>query len=185
MKLSAIKRNRAVIFVFLLLNILAWEDCLSKSKTVLDMLGKNVSLVTKYSYRTIDIDSDQKTDSLPKYTVAQYSIKATESDMILYFYKLVKVEHYFPTIIPHFLFDEVTFSEDEDYTPVFPNGFVKLINKGNTVNLIIIYPHSTDIESILSKLIVDERDIQDICSFPVAEKMNIQSDMIVLPLMDY
>lgn len=179
------KTNRIVMFVFLLLNIFTWENALSKSKTVLECIGKNVNLVTKYSYRTIDIDSAQKTDSMPKYTVAQYSLKATDSDLILYFYKLAKVRNYWLTANPQLLFDEVTFDEDEDLTPVFPNSFFKLIRKGSTVTLIIIYPYSTEIESILSKLIVSERDLSHVSAFPVIKNLNIQSDTIVLPLMDY
>lgn len=180
------KTNRIVMFVFLLLNIFTWENALSwKPKTVLDCIGKNVNLVTKYSYRTIDIDSAQKTDSMPKYTVAQYSLKATDSDLILYFYKLAKVRNYWLTANPQLLFDEVTFDEDEDLTPVFPNSFFKLIRKGSTVTLIIIYPYSTEIESILSKLIVSERDLSHVSAFPVIKNLNIQSDTIVLPLMDY
>lgn len=187
MKSSTIKTktNRIVMFVFLLLNIFTWENALSKSKTVLECIGKNVNLVTKYSYRTIDIDSAQKTDSMPKYTVAQYSLKATDSDLILYFYKLAKVRNYWLTAKPQLLFDEVTFDEDEDLTPVFPNSFFKLIRKGSTVTLIIIYPYSTEIESILSKLIVSERDLSHVLAFPVIKNLNIQSDTIVLPLMDY
>lgn len=187
MKSSIIKTktNRIVMFVFLLLNIFTWENALSKSKTVLECIGKNVNLVTKYSYRTIDIDSAQKTDSMPKYTVAQYSLKATDSDLILYFYKLAKVRNYWLTANPQLLFDEVTFDEGEDLTPVFPNSFFKLIRKGSTVTLIIIYPYSTEIESILSKLIVSERDLSHVLAFPVIKNLNIQSDTIVLPLMDY